>query len=62
MNTFFIFALAFCLFGKNYATEIIDKKIDPKNSIIWGPGLKPEDIVMKVRYIFLQLQDNSGKK
>lgn len=53
--------LIICLVGKNYA-EIVDNDIDPENSIIWGPGLKPEEIVMKVRYIFLQLQDSNGKK
>lgn len=56
--------LTTCLLIANYA-EIISannaEKIAPENSIIWGPGLRPEEIVMKVRYIFLQLQDGGGK-
>lgn len=66
MKKLCIFAtLTTCLLIANYA-EIISannaEKIAPENSIIWGPGLRPEEIVMKVRYIFLQLQDGGGKK
>lgn len=37
-------------------------EIDPSKTIIWGPGLKPDKITMRARYIFLQLIDLEGKK
>jgi len=42
--------------------EASDIDIDPINTIIWGPGLKPAEIIMRARYIFLQLVDSSGRK
>ncbi|EZA48857.1 KDEL motif-containing protein [Ooceraea biroi] len=35
--------------------------VDPLKTIVWGPGLKPAEITMRARYIFLQLVDSSGK-
>ncbi|XP_053987875.1 protein O-glucosyltransferase 2-like isoform X1 [Hylaeus volcanicus] len=35
--------------------------IDLSKTIIWGPGLKPDKITMRARYIFLQLIDLQGK-
>lgn len=35
--------------------------IDPINTIIWGPGLKPAEVTMRARYFFLQLIDSHGK-
>lgn len=42
--------------------EIRDHEINPSETIIWGPGLKPDKITMRARYIFLQLVDLQGKK
>ncbi|XP_032676241.1 protein O-glucosyltransferase 2-like isoform X1 [Odontomachus brunneus] len=36
-------------------------EVDPLKTIIWGPGLKPAEITMRARYIFLQLADLHGK-
>ena len=48
-------------FEKSCAVSNDYSEIDPTKSIIWGPGLKPE-IVLRARYIFLQLRDSDGKK
>lgn len=39
-----------------------DIDVDPLRTIVWGPGLKPAEITMRARYIFLQLVDSSGRK
>ncbi|XP_015600505.1 KDEL motif-containing protein 1 [Cephus cinctus] len=39
----------------------IKTDIDPSKTIIWGPGLRSEEVVMRARYIFLQLYDTDGK-
>ena len=49
-------------YDKSYALNNNYHEIAPEESIIWGPGLKPEEIVMKARYIFLQLRDSNGMK
>ncbi|XP_076232593.1 protein O-glucosyltransferase 2 isoform X2 [Calliopsis andreniformis] len=36
-------------------------EIDPSKTIIWGPGLRPDKITMRARYIFLQLIDSEGR-
>lgn len=36
--------------------------VDPLKTIIWGPGLKPAEVIMRARYIFLQLADSHGRK
>jgi hypothetical protein len=36
--------------------------IDVTKTIIWGPGLNPENITMSARYIFVQLVNKDGKK
>jgi len=36
--------------------------IDPLKTIIWGPGLKPAEVIMRARYFFLQLVDSHGRK
>lgn len=36
--------------------------IDPSKTIVWGPGLNPEKVILKARYIFLQLRDSVGQK
>ncbi|KAK1133906.1 hypothetical protein K0M31_011692 [Melipona bicolor] len=41
--------------------EIRNHEINPSETIIWGPGLKPDKITMRARYIFLQLVDLQGK-
>lgn len=42
--------------------EVRNVEIDPSKTIIWGPGLKPDKITMRARYIFLQFVDTEGKK
>lgn len=37
-------------------------EINPSKTIFWGPGLKPDKITMRARYIFLQFVDLEGKK
>lgn len=49
-------------FGQSWAVSNDYTEIDPTKSILWGPGLKPVEIVMRARYIFLQLRDSDGKK
>ncbi|KAJ8681052.1 hypothetical protein QAD02_016839 [Eretmocerus hayati] len=34
--------------------------IDAGSTILWGPGLDPENITMRARYIFIQLVDKNG--
>ncbi|XP_043254089.1 protein O-glucosyltransferase 2-like [Colletes gigas] len=46
--------LIVCQEGKNV-------EINPSKTIIWGPGLKPDKITMRARYIFLQFIDLQGK-
>lgn len=36
-------------------------EINPSKTIFWGPGLKPDKITMRARYIFLQFVDLKGK-
>lgn len=36
-------------------------EIDSSKTIIWGPGLEPDKITMRARYIFLQFADFDGK-
>ncbi|XP_034949394.1 protein O-glucosyltransferase 2-like [Chelonus insularis] len=31
--------------------------IDPSKTLVWGPGLNPQKVVMRARYFFLQLRD-----
>ncbi|KZC09703.1 KDEL motif-containing protein 1 [Dufourea novaeangliae] len=47
--------LFICQEGKNI-------EVEPSETIIWGPGLKPDKITMRARYIFFQLVDSNGKK
>lgn len=42
--------------------KVKNVEINPSKTIIWGPGLKPDKITMRARYIFLQLTDLQGKK
>lgn len=37
-------------------------EINPSETIIWGPGLRPDKVTMRARYIFLQFIDLQGKK
>ncbi|XP_034188596.1 protein O-glucosyltransferase 2 [Osmia lignaria lignaria] len=41
--------------------EVRNVEIDPSKTIISGPGLKPDKITMRARYIFLQFVDTEGK-
>ncbi|CAL7946832.1 unnamed protein product [Xylocopa violacea] len=41
--------------------EVKNVEIDPLKTIIWGPGLKPDKVTMRARYIFLQFVDSYGK-
>ena len=46
------------------ATNAFDGKdnLDPSKTILWGPGLNPENVTMRARYFFLQLYDTQGQK
>lgn len=35
--------------------------VDPKKTLVYGPGLKPSQIVLPVRYFFIQAVDHDGK-
>ncbi|XP_055919879.1 protein O-glucosyltransferase 2-like [Eupeodes corollae] len=35
--------------------------VDPEKTLVWGPGLKPDQIVLPVRYFFIQAVDKNGK-
>lgn len=41
--------------------NVIDEIVASK-TLLWGPGLRPEDITMRARYVFLQLRDRDGRK
>nr|XP_003703980.2 PREDICTED: KDEL motif-containing protein 1-like isoform X1 [Megachile rotundata] len=41
--------------------EVKNVEVDPSKTIIWGPGLKPDKVTMRARYIFLQFVDTEGK-
>ncbi|KAL7287094.1 hypothetical protein TKK_0018714 [Trichogramma kaykai] len=55
----FIFFLL-CAFNETtlHTRKIID--VDPTRTILWGPGLEPDKIVLRARYIFVQLVDHQG--
>ncbi|CAD7078874.1 unnamed protein product [Hermetia illucens] len=36
------------------------KLVDPSKSLVWGPGLKPDKIVLPARYIFIHAVDRDG--
>ncbi|XP_033228056.1 protein O-glucosyltransferase 2-like [Belonocnema kinseyi] len=48
-------------FDQSWAVSNDYSEIDPTKTLFWGPGLKPVEIVMRARYIFLQLRDSDGK-
>ncbi|XP_034105914.1 protein O-glucosyltransferase 2-like [Drosophila sulfurigaster albostrigata] len=39
-----------------------EQVVDVKKSLVWGPGLKPDHIVLPARYFFIHAVDESGKK
>ena len=55
-KTFFI--LCFSVFIKNLFG---DKKLDPKNFLVWGPGLE-SNFNVPVRYFFIQLVNTENEK
>ena len=40
----------------------ISKKIDLKKTKIYGPGLYPQNLVLPVRYFFIQPYDEEGNR
>lgn len=36
--------------------------VDVKKTLVWGPGLKPDSIVLPARYFFIHAVDESGTK
>ncbi|TDG44736.1 hypothetical protein AWZ03_008877 [Drosophila navojoa] len=36
--------------------------VDVRKTLVWGPGLKPDDIVLPARYFFIHAVDTNGKK
>ena len=63
MKFFFIFNLfvLHCI-NKFAQGEIKIKDIGLLKTLVWGPGLNPENITLRARYIFIQLVDKNGKK
>ena len=55
-----ILLLSFGNFGQCTTEKDLDLK--PSETIVWGPGLNPENVVLRARYIFLQLINSEGKK
>lgn len=37
-------------------------EVDTGKSVVWGPGLSPEDLVFPARYFFVQLYDKENNK
>ncbi|XP_058803451.1 protein O-glucosyltransferase 2-like isoform X2 [Phymastichus coffea] len=44
----------------HYCVESNINDIDALKTFVWGPGLHPEDITLRARYIYLQLVDSKG--
>lgn len=42
--------------------SVISADLSPKLTKVWGPGLKPDDIVMPARYFFIQAVDKNNKR
>ncbi|XP_032590679.1 protein O-glucosyltransferase 2-like [Drosophila grimshawi] len=43
-------------------TACEEQILDAKKTLVWGPGLKPDDIVLPARYFFIHAVDRSGNK
>lgn len=52
--------------NNNHNTNVIKKisikSLDYKRTKVWGPGLRPDEIVTPVRYFFIQSVDRHGKE
>jgi len=51
--------------GRGVMGEPMDedaRRVDPKNSTVWGPGLKPHILTLPARYFYVQLLGHGGKK
>lgn len=43
-------------------STVTTKSLDVQKTKIWGPGLKPDTIVLPVRYFFIEAFDRQGKR
>lgn len=60
---FFFLACFFLSFTLNNHVESTNSvNVETTKTYVWGPGLDPEKIVLRARYIFLQLVDKNGEK
>lgn len=58
----FILAIIFLNWLSNSLVECSSRtSLSKEKTLIWGPGLQP-NIVLPVRYFFIQVVDQSGKK
>ncbi|XP_034140437.1 protein O-glucosyltransferase 2 isoform X5 [Drosophila guanche] len=58
-----MFSVQYCVISTFLLLSNCEKQvIDVTKSQVWGPGLKPADIVLPARYFFIHAIDNSGKK
>ncbi|XP_046604805.1 protein O-glucosyltransferase 2-like isoform X1 [Neodiprion virginianus] len=60
MKLFHLIFYCLCQYAIYARNNVIDEII-PSKTLVWGPGLYPDKIVMRARYIFLQLRDQNEK-
>lgn len=36
--------------------------VDAEKTLVWGPGLKPDEVVLPARYFFIHAVDKNGRK
>lgn len=46
----------------NLVPKISIKSIDVDRTRVWGPGLRPDEVVTPIRYFFVQAVDRHGKE
>lgn len=56
----FNFVLHCCT--NNLVQGVTSVDINATKALVWGPGLDPENITLRARYIFIQLVDKNGEK
>ncbi|XP_002135782.3 protein O-glucosyltransferase 2-like [Drosophila pseudoobscura] len=58
-----MFSLQYCVISTFLLLSNCQNQIlDVAKTQVWGPGLKPDDIVLPARYFFIHAIDNNGKK
>lgn len=36
--------------------------VDAEKTLLWGPGLEPDEVVLPARYFFIHAVDKNGRK